>query len=176
MGPSTGFIDIAIIGDDRGVQAMLKHLDTSLDPLAIAGMLGAKVGPYLRERAKARFTGEGDDVTGAWQPLAVATHGFRAAGRAQGLWSVGDANPINVRTHELENYITQGNGFAYPHTTGATLQFPKPSGKSSIREKMKTAQQGKAFPRTPPRPVIGMNDRDVLFVISTLAFHVKGTP
>lgn len=168
-------MSIQIIGDDSGVQKMLNLLDTALNPLAIAGFLGAEISPYLALRATQRFASEGDDVSGKWAPLRESTKRFRSAGRMEGLWSVGDEHPINVRTHELENYITSGIGNVIPSPVGTVLQYPSPRNTTrTLREKVKTAQQGKERPhRTPRRPVLGLNERDLGFVLTALAFHVK---
>jgi hypothetical protein len=166
-------LSVEIIGDVEGVQHMLEVLDTALNPLAISEFLGATVAPYLQTRAKARFANEGDDVVGGWVPLSEATQQFRERGREEGLWSVGDAHPINVRTHELENYITSGLGDTVPTPSGATLVYPRPTSRKTIRDKMKTAQSGKSDPNTPARPVIGLNESDMTFVLLSLASHIK---
>jgi hypothetical protein len=171
-----GTVEIKIWGDDRGVQAMLHRLDTALNPVAVLGFLQGEVGPYLAQRAASRFAGEGDDVVGRWKPLSDATQEWRRKGREQGQWEVGDAHPINVRTHELEDYITGGAGEAYPLGSGAALAFPSrnPPKSRGLQEKMKTAQVGRK--RTPARPVIGLNEQDLLFVLTGLAFQIKGRP
>lgn len=168
-------MSIQLIGDVAGVQRMISHLDTALNPVAIATFLGGVVAPYLGERAESRFSNEGDDVVGRWAPLQASTEMFREQGRNQGLWGVGDAHPINVRTHELELYITSGVGNTTPTPSGAILQYPNPSAGSSrsLREKMKTAQQGRQKPRTVPRPVIGLNERDMTFVLMALATSIQ---
>lgn len=165
-------LDIYI--EEENVSTTLAALDRTLDPLVLSLVfLTGKVGPYLTVRAKNRFASEGDDVTGAWAPLKDATERIRASGRAMQLWTVGDSHPINRRTGELERYITGGNLYAYPTSVGASLQFPKPSGKKSIREKMRTAQRGKASPNTVPRPVLGLNSQDGLFMLAALAGIIK---
>jgi hypothetical protein len=165
-------IDVSIIGTTKGVQAQLEALDTALNPLAVAAFLGAEVAPYLQQRAKARFADEGDDVVGRWLPLKEATERIRLAGAEQGLWNVGPAHPINVRTHEMEEYVTSGLGELLPTAFGAVLNYPRPRQSSSLRAKMKGAQQGTSDGRTPPRPVIGLNERDLIFVLQALAWHM----
>lgn len=171
-------MSISLIGDVHGVQRMMEHLDTALNPVAIAGFLGAKVMPYLTARAQNRFSNEGDDVVGGWRPLSAATENFRSTGRAQGMWAVGDAHPINVRTHELERYVTSGTGVVAPNPSGAILQYPNPSNVRTpeLREKLRTAARGKAQPNTPPRPVLGVNERDMAFLLLSLASHIKVGP
>lgn len=168
-GAASAFFDVQIIGDDHGVQHMLKVLDTAMSAPAIGAMLTQQIEPFIKERAAKRFAGEGDDAVGKWAPLSSETERIRSS---QGF---SPAHPINVRTTELENYIVRGTGSVNIFSEGATLQYPKPSGKLSIREKMATAQKGRAKPRTVPRPVLGLSHTDLEFVLLTLAYHVKGT-
>lgn len=176
---ATGFLDVQIIGDDKGVQRLLNRLETGFSPLAMAGFLGATVGPYLQERAKARFRNEGDDVSGKWQPLKDAT----AEIRKNGPWNVGPYHPINVRTHDMENYVTGSAGDAIMAGPVAQLTYPDPKRNvgTLLPEKMRVAQRGNpANPKTPARPVIGLNVNDLTFVLNELAFYAgkigKGLP
>lgn len=166
-GPATRYVGLEIIGDDRGVVAMLERLEHALEPTSIAAFLGTRVDPILKSRAKSRFRGEGDDVTGAWAPLASATQSIRAS---QGY---GPSHPINVRTGEMEAYIT---GFRPDITiepgVGARLDFPGGSPNQSITDKIRVAQQGASHPPTPRRPVLGVNERDLELVMVALAFHI----
>lgn len=124
----------------------------------------------VRERAAQRFAGEGDDVSGKWAPLLPATQEIRSRGE----WPVGPTSPINKRTGELEDYITKSDAQVVAHSLGATMTYPKPTTRKSISQKMKTAQQGRSIPRTVPRPVLGLNERDLSAVLLGLAFHVRG--
>lgn len=165
-------IGIQILGDDRGVQHMLNVLDTAINPVAIAGFLGAVVDPYLRKRAGARFQTEGDDVVGGWAPLATTTHRIR---EREGY---GPEHPINKRTGELEDYITRGDGkIRMDPLIGASVTIPgEPSSSSKLKSKVKVAQSGGTqvgMQPTPPRPVLGMNERDLAFVLLALASHIK---
>lgn len=169
-GPSA-FLDIQIVGQVQDVQAMLHRLDTSLNPTAIAAFLGAEVDPYIRERARQRFANEGDDVVGQWAPLADATNAFRTA---QGFPA---AHPINKRTGELEAYIVSAPNQITISTFGTTLVSPRPTSNKWLQEKLRTAQMGKDRPRTPARPVLGLNEKDLLAVTTKLAFYIqRGRP
>lgn len=165
--------DINIIGDDRGVQAVLNSLDSALSPVGVAAFLGGTVQPYLQQRAEARFRGEGDDVVGKWQALASATQYIRAT---QGY---GAAHPINRRTGELEEYITGSPSQITIHAFGATLTHPGKKPLGELKEKVQVAQmgrpdnQGPDKPRTVPRRVLGMNERDLGFVLSALAIYIE---
>jgi hypothetical protein len=171
MSAPMAFLDFQIVGDRNGVQAMLARLDATLSPMGLSFFLKGTIGPWLRKRAADRFTSEGDDVTGKWAPLQPATQEIRARGD----WPIGAGSPINKRTGELENYIIGSDSLVVPHTLGATLTFPgRKTTKRSVVQKMETAQKGRANPRTVPRPVLGMNERDLAYVVTMLAFHVKG--
>ena len=148
----TGFIEFDIVGNQRGVQAMLERIDSALSPTGLAAFMGLAVGPWVKERAQSRFAQEGDDVTGKWAPLADATVEIREHAGFEG------SHPINKRTGELEEFITQGQ-IGVVSTPGLTVMtYPKdpPAGKG-IRQKMETAQVGRSFPSTKPRPVLGLN-------------------
>lgn len=170
MSEPIGGIGLELIGDDAGVQAMLLHLDTALNPTAMAGFLGVKVGVYLKERAAKRFGNEGDDVSGPWAPLAPSTQLVRANGD----WAVGPDHPINRRTGELEAYITQSDILAGMFGYGSSVTYPGKLGTGkSLRQKVSTAQQGRSKPSTVPRPVLGINENDALFILTELAFYVE---
>lgn len=166
---SVGFVDIEIGVEDKDLMRAMLDLDTALDPNAVARWMGAVVGPYLQKRSTDRFRAEGDDVVGAWQPLREATWAWREK------QNVPPRHPINRRTGELEDYITGGTGWVLPHTLGATLRTPaKPPSNKELRDKVETAQIGRDQPRTVPRPVMGMNEQDLTFVLEALALHIAG--
>lgn len=165
---ATGFIDFEIVGNRRGVQAMLNSIDSALSPAGLASFLGIAVGPWVKERAADRFANEGDDVTGKWAPLKETTIEWRERYGFEG------AHPINKRTGELEEYITQGQVGVTAGPGVAVLTYPKnpPTGKA-LRQKMETAQRGRTRPATVARPVLGLNERDLAQVLTMLAFHVQ---
>jgi hypothetical protein len=164
-----GMVNVVIEVNSRQVMDMLSKLNTSLDPTNVAVWMGATVHPWLEGRAKNRFSGEGDDVSGKWLPLKPATHKFRMNMQPP----VPPEHPINVRTHELINYITGSPPSVVPHALGATLTFPgrKPFGE--LKKKVETAQAGRNQPATEARPVIGMNERDLLAVLTDLSLYIS---
>ena len=162
---------VVITGDDAGVQRMLHTLDTALNPIAIAAFLKGSVAPYLQTRAKRRFELEGDDVTGAWQPLAPATEEIRSSSGYPA------AHPINRRSGELEDYIVNGDGSSVPTALGGTLVYPEFTPLGDLGSKLRVAQQGGSQPGyrdTPARPVLGVNEVDLSFVLLALSYHIKG--
>lgn len=168
MTKPVGFMDIEMRGDAQQVNAMLERLSSALSGPMLIGFMGS-VGEYLQSRARSRFASEGDDVSGAWHPLSDVTQHFR---ETQGFPA---SHPINKRTGDLEVYITQSSYSVTPNPLGATTTYPSGGAKTQgwLREKIKTAQTGKASPATEARPVLGMNERDLLYVMITFAFLVQ---
>ena len=148
---------------------MLNQIDSAMSPVGLAAFLHGSVQPWLIERAKSRFANEGDEVVGKWLPLSEATVSIRESSGFEG------SHPINRRTGELEAYIT-GSGVDVVAAPGvATLRFPgRNTPTKAVREKMSTAQRGRSNPKTPPRPVLGLGEKDLATVMTTLAFHIKG--
>lgn len=168
MAKPTGWIDFEIVGTERGVQQMLDAIDSSLSPVGLAAFLYGPVGNWIKQRAADRFKEEGDDVTGRWAPLQQATVEIR-----EGMGFEGE-HPINKRTGELEAYITQGEIGVVTSPGVGVLKYPQNEPASSgLREKMKTAQQGRANPSTVARPVLGMNENDLSHILVMLALHVQ---
>lgn len=165
------YIDIDITGDTEYVDKMLARLDQKIGPQGLTAFLSVTVYPYLLDRAKERFQSEGDDVVGKWTPLAPQTQIIRQS------MGYGGSHPINRRTSELEDYITQGRVAAAVQATpdGAFLKHPASAPSGRLKSKVKTAQMGDPkFGRgTPPRPVLGMNERDLGFVMAAMAFYVS---
>jgi hypothetical protein len=160
----TGFI--TIFGDAAGVEYLLNKVSVSLSPIGMAAFMGGSVDAYLHNRARDRFQNEGDDAVGKWLPLAAATQEIRAS---QGY---GPDHPINVRTHELENYIVGSPSEITVTPVGATLTLPGKEPAGRLQKKVRTAQAGTDIPLTPPRPVLGMNETDLIFVMDALSAHI----
>lgn len=162
-----GYVDVFVVGDATGVVAMLAHLEQKLLPTNIAVFLQTRIDPFLRARASERFQNEGDDVVGQWAPLLPATQAMRSA---QGY---GSDHPINRRTGEMEDYIVNSGGGVTIHPAGATLTFPGTPAGGQLADKVRTAQAGSANPVTVPRPVLGMNERDLAAVLTALALDIQ---
>lgn len=148
------------------VEEQLRRLDTAISPTGLAEFLGVKVDTYIRERAKSRFQGEGDDVVGRWSPLKDATVAIREAQGFPG------AHPINKRTGDLEDYITGHRSLVVPMGDGAYMRSPGDAATGELLDKMERAQIGDS--RTVARPVVGMNEQDLIAVLTMLAIHVEG--
>ena len=157
-------LNFQMLIDTSDVQEVLESLDTAHSPEALAAFMAGTIGPYLQERARLRFAKEGDDVSGPWAPLSATTQAFRESG------GFPPDHPINHRTGRLEYYITGTPAGATPTSSGgAMLTFPGTPPTGETARKVATAQYGRANPRTPARPVLGINEGDVAF--TTMALH-----
>lgn len=160
-------LNLKITFESEHLLDLLNRLDTAHSPEALASFMGVTIGEYLQERAKARFHNEGDDVSGPWVELSETTWVFREQA------GYPPDHPINHRTGRLEYYITGTKVGSRPTTTGgAIVTFPKNPPRGATKQKVETAQFGKLRPTTPPRPVLGINERDVLFATSALQEYI----
>lgn len=166
MTPSSGSVRIIIDVDSENVEQMLARTTLALSTVGMYAFLHGVVTPWLKKRAEDRFAAEGDDVSGMWAPLEAYTQQVRSAG------GYGAEHPINRRTGELERYITQGGGDVISAGGFSQLTFPgdAPTGREAT--KVATAQIGATYPSTPARPVLGVNEVDLSFVLAALATHV----
>lgn len=171
-------IDLQIIGDYRGVEAMLDHLDSCFSAQGMLQFLGMDVTQYLRLRAKARFDNEGDDAVGRWAPLLQSTRNIRESGIARGEWpGIAPAHPINRRTGDMEQFITEGRGDVVTVNMGSALYYPQrrtPS-KKGVKQKVMRAQKGDTA-STVARPALGVSMTDVNDIVQSLAFFIKRGP
>lgn len=146
---------------------MLDQLFAFLSPAGAAAFLHLEAGPILRKRAGDRFASEGDDVSGKWMPLQESTVRMREAMNFPG------EHPINRRTGELENWVVQGGWDAYPTAIGASLRYPDKRPSGELRNKVVTAQEGRTHPYTEPRPVLGVNETDLLLLTTAYAAAIE---
>lgn len=163
---SSGSVRIIVDVDSDNVEQMLARTTMALSTVGMFAFLSGPVTTWLKERAEDRFAAEGDDVSGKWLPLEPYTEQVRSAG------GYGAAHPINRRTGELENYITQSGGDVISAAGFSQLTFPGDAPSAREATKVATAQIGATFPATPARPVLGMNEVDLAFVLAALATHV----
>ena len=150
----TSGMSVVLMGDTAGVSRMLTWLQMKLSNHGMMAFLAGAVYPYIKERAEQRFTSEGDDASGQWAPLRDATQHWR---QSQGF---SPQHPINVRTGELYRYITQSTAAIMPTPKGTIMRYPGKQARAHLREKVKTAQKGKAKPSTVARPVLVLGVRD----------------
>lgn len=151
---------------------MLDKLDSTISPAGLSTFLQGRVVPMLRERASSRFSGNGDSASGKWLPLSAATENIRRWGIERGIWpGINPSTPINKRSGELEEYITNGNGSLNMNAAETVLKYPQesePAGK--LGSKVRTAQAGRG--RTPARPVLAVDATDLGLVVRGLADYI----
>lgn len=148
--------------DVSSTTRLLAQLEDRLNPVGLATFLGNMVDPFLRARIDGRFNSEGDDVSGAWHPLTQATEMIRAAK------GFSPAHPINVRTNKMRHFLVNTPGELFANGFEVILSHPPLSGNAETEKKIRTAQEGAKSPPTPPRPVLGVNENDLLFITSEL--------
>lgn len=148
------------------VEALLLRLEDTLRPAHMAEFLGYNITPYIQGRVQRRFEMEGDDVSGPWAPLADATVRMREDAGFPG------EHPINVRTGELERYISDSTPalVAEPY---AMLIYPGRDPGGEMGAKMRTAQSGSDNPSAPARPVIGLDEADLTYVLTAVALEIS---
>ncbi len=168
-GTPNALVNVLMEGNDRQIVHMLMQLDRSLSGPSLMAWMATHVDPWIRGRAKARFKQEGDDVSGPWAPLKPATQNIRQ-NHPQGPF--GGAHPINKRTGKLEAYITGAPPQIVSHSLGATYTFPGRAPFGELKDKVLTAQTGRAVPNTVARPVMGVNEKDLLAVLTDLSLHL----
>lgn len=156
--------------DEIAVRRYFLRLSEGLMSNSLRQWVYTNARPYLQSRARRRFETEGDDVTGPWAELSLATQGFR---RRHGF---PPEHPINVRTGGLRQYVTQ----TYDMTEGwreVTFNMPGRADNSVIRKKYRAAQRGgvgKSGLPFPARPVIAMNENDQRRLTDRFAGWVNG--
>lgn len=159
---------MAVIVDANLLKDQLTHLELAMAGPGLVAFLSSEIEPYLRERAKRRFESEGDDVVGKWAPLKAVTQEIRAN------MGYGPAHPINMRTGQLEQWVT-GSSFAVVNEgEGAFLRFPNQKASGVLGQKIATAQQGRDKPATPPRPVLGLDEVEMEFIEEALSLYLEG--
>jgi hypothetical protein len=154
--------------ESEHVLLTLARLEVLISPLGLQVFLDTEVDPYIRARVEARFWAEGDDAVGRWAPLKPATEQFR---REMGF---PPSHPINVRTGDLMDYITQADPSIVPMGSGAIFNFPDslPTD-SEVDLAYRTAQLGRSDPSTVPRPVLGLGRKDAEEITILLMFYIE---
>lgn len=161
-----GGFEILFESDASSATGVFSSLEDKLDPSGLVSFLETEVDPYIRGRIAGRFSTEGDDVSGRWHPLTRATQYYRAR---QGY---PPAHPINVRTRQMRDFLVHTRSQVRSSGLEVILLHPPPVADSELNRKIATAQGGKSSPGTPPRPVIGVNENDLLFITSSLAAYL----
>jgi hypothetical protein len=155
--------------DTHEVMHDLTKVEYALSGAGMSAFLGSNIGPWLQHRAQDRFLDEGDSASGKWAPLTPATQEVREN------MGYPRSHPINKRTGELEDYVTGSSWLVLPTPTGAMLTYPGggQTKKGRIRDKVRTAQKGSPSGKTPPRPVLAVDETDLMFLMTRMRFHFE---
>ncbi len=152
--------------DDRRIAAQIAQLRHRLSNDGLEEFLEDLADPYLKDRVSSRFASEGDDAVNQWLPLDPTTVRIRQA------LGYGGAHPINVRTRDMINYLMHSGPETGSVPDGMELTFPARGAPTPIQEKIETAQMGKPFPNTPPRPVVALSQTDSDDLTSLLSDYI----
>lgn len=158
-------LDVSFVVESKQPMAQLTRLEERLMPSALSIFLEGPVLSLIQDRARARFQGEGDDVVGKWAALKPVTIAIRTGKNIP-------AGPINKRTGQLEQYVTNSPSLNMQDAEGATLVNPGVTPVGSLLDKVITAQSGWNSPRTVPRPVIGVNEKDMAATMTALERYI----
>lgn len=161
-----GSVQFIVDVDKKNVEEMLTRVTLALSDVGIASFLHGSVGPWLQKRTEDRFRAEGDDVSGKWLPLESYTQQVRQAA------GYGAEHPINRRTGEMEAYLTGGGWDVLSAGGFSELTYPGNLPNAMEATKVSTAQMGLSYPSTPARPVLGMNEVDLAYVLAALSTYV----
>lgn len=155
---------VNVVADHSDVDAELERLQDRLSPDSIGRFHRDETHPYLRGRIARRFATEGDEASGKWQELTMATRAIRAS------LGYGAAHPINVRTGQLRSYVLSSHAVV---EGGNTLAIPGRGGSAEVRRKLVAAQVGsqsrssrRTGPnrRAPARPVLALSGADAEYI------------
>lgn len=159
--------NVEIVVDVKDVNAAIDIIDDRLQN-QLGHWMRDDLHDLLEKRASERFASEGDDASGAWAPLKPATWVQRVRK------GFSPAHPINVRTHDLQNFILGSSGSVVGAGTWNYI-WPGDPPSGELMDKMQTAQRGRARPNTVPRPVVALGAGDYGKIVDSLsAFIVDG--
>jgi hypothetical protein len=154
--------------DDSRVMEQLDSIELMISESSLENFLSNVAVPYLQDRVDQRFANEGDDVVGQWKDLAGATISIR-----QSLGYPGD-HPINQRTGEMLDYLDTNQGEISAAPGDIRVTYPGGSMSVEVQQKLMTAQFGRDTPKTPKRPVLGINQIDAVDLTDDLSRYLIG--
>lgn len=164
-------IDLDVNVDEIIIE-QLRELEFVFSKEFMAWFLGVEITQYLQQRATTRFSREGKQAgEKPWRPLAQATREERI------LMGYNGAHPINVRTGDMEDWVTNADSHVFGMTGDMTLEWPGSMPEGELYDKIQTAQMGKKDNQyggyTPPRPVIRFSEVDFAHLMANLALQMK---
>lgn len=158
--------------EDYEVEALLTRMDITLSPQGLAAFL-TETGTYaIQSAGRDLFQDEGGpSVGGAWAPLAPSTQEIRSS---QGY---GAAHPINRRTGDLEDFITNSSGRIEVDPTGATLTYPGGQATGDLQDALQMAQAGgvsDSGKKISARPVLAASPVMMSEIVMEMMFFIAG--
>lgn len=151
-------MQIQVKGTTKNAQAVLGGLALKLESTILGGAIAQFMTPVVQQSTEARFSSEGDQAVGKWEPLAKSTIDQRLEmGFGRG--------PINVRTGEMKESVTDAAFFGISRVSEGFLQlrYPEVPPGGELLTKIETAQGGKTKDGrvTPPRPILSFTQGDL---------------
>lgn len=160
--PNQAWIDIDV--EPGMVYAKMTQAEQVVSGVGMRGFF-ALAHAHLMSRARDRFAGEGDYASGRWARLAESTVAHRIAQGYPG------SNPINVRSGELKNFILGDQPKVLISPVASEMVTPGTTPAGDLLTKFEVAQKGSG--KTPARPVLATDGRDVAAILSTMAVYLK---
>lgn len=147
-------------GTFESINGLLEAMLDTVSGPKLSEFLGTDIYPYLRQGALDNFD---DNGNGEWAPLADSTLRVKRFYGHSG-------EPTNKRFGKLYEYIEGTPPLVYVTDEGsAVLQYPGDMPDDKVTStKYRTAQQGKAKPKTPARPVVKATPDDLVYVQTRL--------
>lgn len=151
-------MQVHVKGTTKSASAVLGALAVKLESTVLGPAIAEFMTPVVQQSTEARFTGEGDQAVGKWEPLAKSTIDQRLKmGFGRG--------PINVRTGEMKDSVTDAAFFGISRVSQGFVQlrYPEVPPGGELLTKVKTAQGGKTKDGmvTPPRPILSFTQGDL---------------
>lgn len=158
---------------EEQVLAIFAAVEHSIQPSQLWEFMEDTAWPFMEKKLVDRFAYEGDSASGTWPSLSPATVNIKEKLDAE----MPDAP--NVRTGELMEYITTSH-LSSPTSDGAVMVFPDVPSDPIMRRKIEVAQFGDPGPNwlnpamrpTPARPVIAVDESDMVLMLKALSVHI----
>lgn len=154
-------IDFYVTVDDSRPTLRLKAIQDRIGGPGLASFMQGFAAPILQDRAYERFDLEGDDASGYWKPLAASTIARR---EKAGYVPI----RINDRTGAMRAWVERSEGSIKGTKAAVIYEWPGTPSNRTIGKKLKVAQQGLAQPWTPARPVVAVDEEDLLLILSAM--------
>lgn len=161
-------IELEFLGEIDASLAMIERTRLKLSAAPLAGWMSGFVDPFLKTRTAMNFAAESSPKGDPWASLAPSTIQRRLD---EGF----PAGPIQYRTGEMYNFLTEGRSDLTAMASGVKMVYPSektPPGK--LKYKVGSAQAGNMRTGAPPRPVMGLTLQDGEAIMMGLFEYVVG--